>query len=762
MARVNTNITFSLGRHKKDKRPTAYDLPWKQFIQTIEEDAFDGLTPNFTGSENEDDYAMKKGQLGYFAAEFEGNRRNNDNVVGRSLLFIDIDGVRTRDLNYVRACLDEKDLAYYEYPTSGDQHDLKGGARCYRFIIPTARMMKADEIFECQYKFLDWLGLLDMPGIDMTANQRARVMFVPHSLDKARLVDGQPVMVNRLLKHDCEIPDESGSTNWTEESLASASGNAQAIASWAFEEGLTPLSSGRGFAVMCPNWMQHTGDDGTDGSTAIMMPDATHPEARFACQHEHCRELNNHQHFALGLLGIPDNYLPEAHNMSKKQIAALVPDLPAEEVDALYEKEVNAASEESGFATDEDLEDLPEFLFGPQDPIIEGLVNFRSTWYAAGESNIGKSFFILGEMAAVAAGIPFGGRRTMRAHNFYFDAEGGATSEQRKEALRIKYEDPLDWLHIVDLQAEGLDITNKKDLRKITRLIKDVAGDEPVGLVAFDSLNQTVALRGPDRKPFDENNASDMGEVVHALKYICEQTGGSAGVIHHPAKSNNGARTARGSSALHGAVDYAYFIEQPDEERPHQINLYHEKARNGIKQSPRGFILQACKVPVDEKVHSRIENMLSTNPGPQWNLDGETVKPLEVNPRDETLFLVPVALAPFSDSTASPAANDDGEDFTGKGGPKTAAERTMYALLEQLIEEQGDRPEGYNAYKIGYAEKKTSAHYGKTLAKMAERGVLVYGYDPKTGEILKSQYRIPTGINDHDPHELAASDEDLE
>ncbi|MCR3282460.1 helicase RepA family protein, partial [Salmonella enterica subsp. enterica serovar Mbandaka] len=216
--------------------------------------------------------------------------------------------------------------------------------------------------------------------------------------------------------------------------------------------------------------------------------------------------------------------------------------------------------------------------------------------------------------------------KVIKSHSFYFDAEGGSTTIDRKQALQKTYGDDLDWLHIIDLQSEGWDITSKAGQRAIIRHIRTTAGTDPVGLVAFDSLNQSVALSD---KPFDENSSSDMGTVASALKAIADETGACAGVVHHPAKSEKGARRiGRGSGALHGAVDFVYFIEQPDESEPLRLNFYMEKARGNTKQLPRGFLLAKCKIEVAQGHTDAILALQSDREAPDFSafLEGQTVK----------------------------------------------------------------------------------------------------------------------------------------
>lgn len=755
-----TLLTYSYGRYADDRRPKAYEATWEQFVAHICESMDTDLFSAPTGNETKDEFAAYKKALPYIAAEFDGSR-GNDNVVQRSLIYIDLDGVKSRVFRDTLAKLEDLNISYFAHTTTSDRHPLKDGARCYRILIPTNRPMQAGEIYDVQCKFTNQLGLFDVA--DITAHQRARIMFCPTPGSRTWSNTGRPVNVRRVLRDDWTPPSESGSTVWTEAALANADENSRAIADWCFDEGLEPLQSGRGWAIACPNAGEHSdGEDGTNGSTAIMLPDATHPEVRFNCMHAHCQEHNRHQHLMLGLVGVPAQYLPEAHNLSKKQIAELLPYLDDSDVDTIYKHETESAAEglDAHICTDEDLEDAPVNLFTKRDPIIEGLINFRSTWYAAGDSNIGKSFFVMGMMGAVSAGIPFGGQKVIQSHCFYIDAEGGETSEYRKQALQMQYQDNLDWLHIIDIQREGWDITDKKGRKAITRFIKDIARDEPVGLIAFDSLNQTVAMRADDKKPFDENSATDMGEVVKALKHIADETGGSAGVVHHPAKSSSGNRTARGSGALHGAVDYAFFIEQPDDEKPLQLNLYTEKARNSVKQFPRGFLLGRCKIEVKKEHEERIESYLSTKTGPDFSaaLDGYTAKPLDVSPRDETLFLIPVALAPFPEKTAA---------LPNKPEKEKSQRSKMHDTILAALEQMEDKREGFSCHDIskqadlmGLSVPSSGGTMGM-LDKMVEQKILVNGRD-RDGERIRNKYRLPIGINDYRKPEPKARDEDLE
>nr|DAH52762.1 MAG TPA: replicative DNA helicase [Caudoviricetes sp.] len=762
------NILFSIGNDAKSRRAKNYDMTWPEFIAEMM-DYIDepSLGVEFTGKESEEQYNRKKKQQNYIASAVD-KVRSNDTVLGRSLIFIDLDGVSTREVRKVTRQLNDMGLAYFAHSTSGDRHPIKGDEelRAVRFLIPTNVPMAADEIWHVQHAMLDQLGLIDAPGVDMTANQRARIMFVPPYGAEFWEGEGKPVRVTRMLNNGYEPPSESGNTVWSEESLAAASENSQAIAGWAFEMGLEMMPSGRGWAVQCPNHMSHSDNDGTDGSTAILLPDTLHPEVRFNCQHKHCTGLNSHQHMMLQLVGVPNSYLPEAHNISKKQIAELFPFMDEDEVEHVHRNQVEAAADglDAHVCQDEDLMDEPCALFTKRDPIIDGLYNFKSTFELVGESNIGKSFFLLGQMACASAGLPFAGAKVIKSHSFYFDAEGGSTTLDRKQALQKTYGDDLDWLHIIDLQSEGWDITSKAGQRAIIRHIRTTAGTDPVGLVAFDSLNQSVALSD---KPFDENSSSDMGTVASALKVIADETGACAGVVHHPAKSEKGTRRiGRGSGALHGAVDFVYFIEQPDESEPLRLNFYMEKARGSTKQLPRGFLLAKCKIEVAQGHADAILALQSDREAPDFSqyLEGQTVKPLDSQPRDETLVLIPVALLPF-DSKAADAGRQAVKKTKQDGPMLRGTEQAVYAALEELQNER-DNGEGFTPADVIKIVGKGGDRY-KILKDLAKRKIIWYGRD-ENGRLLNGEdgtfvkYRIPTDINDLEDSQPTSEEDDLE
>ena len=740
---TNNDLLFSLGRHKTDKRPRSQNMSWPDFVELLEDNVTAGFGVSFAGCKSEEDYAERKSRQQYIAAVYADNRRNVNNVESRSLLYIDLDHATDKDLRQLRKTLQDRDIKYIGYTTPGDRSKFKDpDLRAVRIFVPVARPIPADQIYDVQCRFTHWLGIWDKA--DATAHQRSRIMYLPHQ--EAEFFGdpdaGRLFRVSKIASYDWEPPAESGNTEWTPATLELAEGNSAGVAEWAFEYGLELMPSGRGWAVCCPNHMNHTGNDGTDGSTAVLMPDDVHPEVRFQCQHDHCRELNRHQHLAFHMLGVPAMYSPQAHGVSRTQMRDIFGD--ALHADDLEEIRQTVGKEADREYVDEpcdesDLDDAPAHMFTNKIPLVDGLINFSSPWSLIGESNIGKSFLTLGLMACVSAGLPFAGQKTVKAHCFYFDAEGGESTEERKKALEMKYGVSLPWLHIINLASVAWDLTSSVGQRRMIKHVREIAGNEPVGLLAFDSLNQTVAYRDPESRPFDENSASDMGEVVKALKRLATETGGSPGVIHHPAKDSKGKRSARGSNALQGALDYCFFVDQPDPEKHGHLNFYQEKARNGRKQSPRGFLLKTVKVPGQEKDTDLISRLQSDLPAPDFTADlGEfKPKPFTTGERGETLYLIPVALEPFPDPSQRVA------EKKVKSRPELALTKPQAKVLMAMEELSEEDPES-----DGFSKNKVCVKAGKGAGTLAAFGELT-----SMGLIIAADssgmaWKLPEGIND--------------
>lgn len=169
-------------------------------------------------------------------------------------------------------------------------------------------------------------------------------------------------------------------------------------------------------------------------------------------------------------------------------------------------------------------------------PIIEGLFTFSSTWMLVASSGTGKTFFTLGTMALASLGHSFGDRCSIPCHNFYFGAEGLSRLPVRVRALETMYNEgnKIERLHIKN--PFDFDLHKSEGWTDLCNWMIEQSKGEPIGIVAFDTLMAVGAAVTPK---FDVNNPTSMQLISNRLSTLSNILGCSAGVIHHPGKSDN-------------------------------------------------------------------------------------------------------------------------------------------------------------------------------------------------------------------------------
>lgn len=409
-------------------------------------------------------------------------------------------------------------------------------------------------------------------------------------------------------------------------------------------------------------------------------------------------------------------------------------------------------------------DELPEPV--KADFVVEGYMPSDCIWDIVGESGTYKSFYTLGMMYLSAAGYRFAGADTQRCHHFYIDGEGGAATRTRIDALAAKYgEEGKNYIHVIDMGEVG-------KLKSLIKLMRETAGDEPIGMVAFDTLNQTLALT---IDKFDENSSSTatgMGKVIAIMKEVRDATKAAVGVVHHTPK---GGKKARGSGALYAGVDVELTIERATDR---QINVSHTKFKHGPQQKTIGMVLESVQFreAPPPKAYRAVEFIGSTE-------EYGTIVNLDLPEPHKALVLMPWGFEPFK--TDEEKEREEGLTKEGKAAVKekvgqfekldTKEATVIYALGK--LQEQGDDKRGFSMSAIVKAAKEDS--YGvpinanndlrKKLEEMHEAGIIVSGLDNNNRPIPK-QYRLPWGINDnkipktiYEPNEmLTVTEEDLE
>lgn len=423
----------------------------------------------------------------------------------------------------------------------------------------------------------------------------------------------------------------------------------------------------------------------------------------------------------------------------------------------------------------DDLEDLEEEDELPEpvkaDFVVEGYMPSDCIWDIVGESGTYKSFYTLGMTYLSAAGYRFAGADTQRCHHFYIDGEGGAATRTRIDALAAKYgEEGKDYVHVIDM-GEILATHGDKKIPALIRRMRETAGDEPIGMVAFDTLNQTLALT---IDKFDENSSSTaigMGKVIAILKEVRDATKAAVGVVHHTPK---GGKKARGSGALYAGVDVELTIERATYR---QINVYHSKFKHGPQQKTVGMVLESVQFreAPPPKEYRAVEFLGSTE-------EYGTIVNLDLPEPHKALVLMPWGFEPFK--TDEEKEREEGLTNEGKQNVRktienavNSSEATILAAFE-LAEGTYNGNEGITvsaANKLAQSDPNAKAFNSKEaiergkIKKMVEAGYLVPGTD-ENNQIIPGRYRLNTMITDnkipktiYEPNEmLVVTEEDLE
>jgi hypothetical protein len=734
------NIVFATLRNTFDKNPVAREMPLEQFVEYVC-DTSKRLSVDPSWTKEEYDAAKIKQK----AIAPVGGRRKNA-ILEDSVVKFDFDHLnRTQYRDLTRKF---KNAPFFNilHTTASHQHACKNGDYAFRVLVPARTPFNSNDAWMVQRAICAELEI-DEALRDHCTEDGNRLIYLPHKESKITVTEGRVIRAERYIKK----AEEMGLRKREAKTLAADEHGLNAdIAHFCEAElGLDALSSGRGYEVPCPNEHLHTGK----GSTSIMLDGK---EVRFVCQHTNngaCTELNRRQHLALRMCGLPDELNVDKQPISINSIRAALPDLPDEEIEELHRTE----NEEPVTCTLEDLEDddeLPEPV--KADFVVEGYMPSDCIWDIVGESGTYKSFYTLGMMYLSAAGYRFAGADTQRCHHFYIDGEGGAATRTRIDALAAKYgEEGKDYVHVIDMGEVG-------KLKSLIKLMRETAGGEPIGMVAFDTLNQTLALT---IDKFDENSSSTaigMGKVIAILKEVRDATKAAVGVVHHTPK---GGKKARGSGALYAGVDVELTIERATDR---QINVYHSKFKHGPQQKTVGMVLESVQFreAPPPKEYRAVEFLGSTE-------EYGTIVNLDLPEPHKALVLMPWGFEPFK--TDEEKEREEGLTNEGKQKVKEEVKRgrdevrkeSILSALEDL-QQSDDTGRGFTQQQI-VARSGDFSVTNTHLDKMLKDGELMLGCDAN-GEVVPRTYRIPERIGDrlrpktiYEPNEmLVVTEEDLE
>lgn len=182
---------------------------------------------------------------------------------------------------------------------------------------------------------------------------------------------------------------------------------------------------------------------------------------------------------------------------------------------------------------------------------IDGIVPKGAVMIIGGSAGTGKTCLMLQMAACLMSGSDFIGRETMKCHVLVVENNEAQTLVKDK----IRKQASL-YPNLFDLNIYWGNVRVDMDSKKLLRLAVYTHPD----VIFIDTFSDLHTL--------DENNAGDMGKVMHALRETASETGATVICLHHysrPFVSKEGQVIAghfRGSSSLDGECDFALGLER--------------------------------------------------------------------------------------------------------------------------------------------------------------------------------------------------------
>jgi putative DNA primase/helicase len=190
-------------------------------------------------------------------------------------------------------------------------------------------------------------------------------------------------------------------------------------------------------------------------------------------------------------------------------------------------------------------DELPD-EFEPPDEIVEGVLTAGSGSVLYGDSNSGKTFFVIDMAAALARGVPWMGKQTEPGMVVYLAAESPASVRSRLQAYQRHHGVKVPNFAIVQSPIDLFD--GEADTDAVIRLVRELEAQrgERVRLIVGDTLARMSAGA-------NENAGQDMGLVVRRFDRIRSECKAHFLLVHHSGKA--AAAGARGWSGIRAAVD---------------------------------------------------------------------------------------------------------------------------------------------------------------------------------------------------------------
>lgn len=252
--------------------------------------------------------------------------------------------------------------------------------------------------------------------------------------------------------------------------------------------------------------------------------------------------------------------------------------------------------------------------FPPVQWLIKDVMPSQGIGAVYGPSRSGKSFLVLDMLGAVASEREtwFGNKIKSHVPVVYLALEGEHGVPQRIRAYVEERGSPTKEFRFV---FTGLSILVQDDVAALIQSIKALGMERPI--VCIDTLNQAT--------PGMDENSSDMGLAIQAMKRIQRETEGLVMIVHHTGKDES--KGLRGHSSLLAALDFSIVVTRTEESRSWRS----DKLKDGPDDQEFHFGLKTIELGEDED-GDLVSSCVVVEKGPEVALDMKVGEDLQGKP----------------------------------------------------------------------------------------------------------------------------------
>lgn len=242
----------------------------------------------------------------------------------------------------------------------------------------------------------------------------------------------------------------------------------------------------------------------------------------------------------------------------------------------------------------------------PAEPLVKGLLYRETLTSITGAYGSLKTFVALDIALCVASGTTWHQREVRKGKVWYLLAEGVSGLRDRVSAWRDE------WALWNDAETSPLDLSGFRVLPRAVQVKDDTAWAMLCHLAARERPDLIVVdTKARFTAGYEENSASETGDVVARIDALKRLSGGTVLVVHHTGWSGD---RMRGSSAWGGALDTDILVEKTGDDSAPRAVVKVVKQKDAEPLKP--FELQTRKVDLGVDVDGEIVTSLAFDANP--------------------------------------------------------------------------------------------------------------------------------------------------